>query len=603
MDEPRSAEAYFHLGTRLAQSGRLGEAIDAWLEAIELAPQLAEAHYNLATAYREQGNAAFALEPYRRAVELRPAWAEAQLDLGTLLREQGELDAAVEHLSRALELKPELADAHMELGNARVPMGEWRAAVSHFERAAALRPEDAKPRWAAVMAQIPAMDEPGVDVDERRSAFARELGALEEWLREKPRPDAFRAVAVHQPFFLAYQEKDNRELLARYGRLCAELMQGWQARAGLAPLARRAGGPVRIGFVSAHVYHHSVWSAPTRGWVDRLSRRRLFRRRFEVQVFHLGPQRDAETLFAQARAARFHAGLKSFEDWARLMHAEALDVLVYPEVGMDATSAKLAALRLAPVQAVSWGHPETSGLPTMDHYLSAAALEPPGAATHYTERLQALPGLGCWIARAGRPAAANVALPEGRPCLVSPGMPFKYSARHDRIFTAIAARVPGSRLVFFRNRPPHLARRLEDRLRRAFQDARLDFDRHVSFIPSLNLEGFRGVLAQADVYLDSVGFSGFNTALLALECGLPVVAHEGQYLRGRLVSGMLKHIGLHELVATSDEDYVDRTVALATDPERRAELRRRIARQREAIYEDPAPVAALEEFLERAAAR
>ena len=34
---------------------------------------------------------------------------------------------------------------------------------------------------------------------------------------------------------------------------------------------------------------------------------------------------------------------------------------------------------VAPVQAVSWGHPETSGLPTMDFYLSAQDLEPQDA--------------------------------------------------------------------------------------------------------------------------------------------------------------------------------------------------------------------------------
>ena len=64
---------------------------------------------------------------------------------------------------------------------------------------------------------------------------------------------------------------------------------------------------------------------------------------------------------------------------------------------MDATTAKLAALRLAPVQAASWGHPETSGLPTIDYYLSAQALEPADAQENYTEKLVALPNLGCWL--------------------------------------------------------------------------------------------------------------------------------------------------------------------------------------------------------------
>ena len=156
-------------------------------------------------------------------------------------------------------------------------------------------------------------------------------------------------------------------------------------------------------------------------------------------------------------------------------------------------------------------------------------------------------------------------------------------------------------MLFFRGQPAELALKLEARLRRAFEGARLDFERHVAFLPWQSLDGFRGVLAQADLYLDTLGFSGFNTALQALECGLPIVAHEGRFMRGRFASGMLQHIGLPELVARSDAAYIELAVALANDAERRADLRRRIARQREVLYEDERPVAALEAFIERVA--
>lgn len=598
-----AAQDHFHRGTLLAQRGRLDEAIEALRQAVALRSDFAEAHFNLGSAYRDRGDAEQALQAYRRALELRSDWADGELAVGTMLRERGEVEAAIEHLSRALALQPDLAQAHMELGHACTPIGDWRAAVSHFERAIALRPDDAKARWAAVMAQIPAIEEPGVDIDERRSAFATALAALERWSHAAPRAEPFAAVAVHQPFFLAYQEQPNRELLEPYGRLCAELMRDWQTRATLVPPARRRRGRLRVGMVSAHVFNHSVWTALGRGWLERLSRRRLFRRGVEVHVFDLGMQRDAETLFAQSRATRFEQGRASWQQWAQRIHAASLDVLIYPEIGMDATSAKLASLRLAPVQAVTWGHPETTGLPTMDYYLSAAALEPPGAQENYTERLEPLPGIGCWIAHRSRPLAMDLALPAGRPRLVCPGTAFKYTARHDAIFTAIAARVPQCTLIFFRSEPAALTRKLEARLSRAFRAAGLDFERHVAFLPWQNLESFRGVLAQSDLYLDTLGFSGFNTALQALECDLPIVGYEGRFLRGRFASGMLQHIGLPELVARSDAAYIELAVALANDAERRADLRRRIARQREALYEDPRPVAALEAFIERVAGR
>ena len=52
-------------------------------------------------------------------------------------------------------------------------------------------------------------------------------------------------------------------------------------------------------------------------------------------------------------------------------------------------------------------------------------------------------------------------------------------------------------------------------------------------------------MAQADVFLDSPGFSGFNTAMQAVECGLWIVAYEGARLRGRFASGMLFGVAGH----------------------------------------------------------
>lgn len=598
---PRSAQALFQEGTALAQSGRLQEAIAALRLAAELKPDFAEAYFNLGSAYRDLGEPEEALAAYRRVAELVPQFAGAHFEVGVLLLEKGALDDAAASLRRTLALDAANAEARLQLGHVLTAMGEWREAVAEFQRAIDLRPDFAAARWAATMAQIPAIDDADSDPAERRAAFSAHLEALERWFGEAHPPEAFRAVAVHQPFYLAYQESSNRELLGRYGRLCARLMAEWQQTAGLAPRTARAGsGRIRVGVVSAHVSNHSVWNALARGWVDRLDRRR-----FEIAVFHLGTGDDRETDFARQRADAYEEGRRPFEAWAQAIYESRADVLLYPEIGMDATTAKLASLRLAPVQAASWGHPETSGLPTIDCYLSAAGLEPENAQENYTEKLEALPGLGCWVeptrVQGDVRAVPGLEPHAERPLLVCAGTPFKYSARHDVLLVEIARRLPAGRLVFFRGRPEHLSRKLEQRLRRRFAAAGLDFERQVLFLPWQSLEGFRAVLSRADVYLDSVGFSGFNTALQAVECDLPIVTREGRFMRGRLASGILKRLDLGELVAPSDASYVELAVALAGDRQRREHLRQAIRERRDRLYRDPAPIEALQDFLERAA--
>jgi predicted O-linked N-acetylglucosamine transferase (SPINDLY family) len=151
--------------------------------------------------------------------------------------------------------------------------------------------------------------------------------------------------------------------------------------------------------------------------------------------------------------------------------------------------------------------------------------------------------------------------------------------------------------VFFTHWTQALSAKLRQRLERAFAQEGLDFGRYVTFLPWLTRPAFFGLMQRADVFLDTIGFSGFNTALQAIQCGLPVVTLQGRFLRGRLASGILRRIGLDELVAQDEDGYVALAARLARDAAYRAQVRRRIEANRGLLFEDAAPVRALEEFL------
>jgi len=144
---------------------------------------------------------------------------------------------------------------------------------------------------------------------------------------------------------------------------------------------------------------------------------------------------------------------------------------------------------------------------------------------------------------------------------------------------------------------------LEHRLRKAFDAAGVGFDTHVSIIPSLDRPRFFGLMRQSALMLDTLGFSGFNTALQAIECDLPVLAFQGEFMRGRLASAVLRQLALPELVATTKEDFVRKAVELAGDAPTRKRLRRAIIERRNGLFHDLAPVRALERHLTEAVLR
>jgi predicted O-linked N-acetylglucosamine transferase (SPINDLY family) len=595
------ADAHYWLGNALAGRGDLEGARDCYRKATELRPDFAEAWCNLGNVHTDWGLRDDAERYLTRALEIRPNFPEALSGLGNLHAAAERFDAAADCYRKAMDLDPGIPDAHVNLGHVLKNQGRAREALECYRAAITLKPEFVGARWALAMGRIPAVPEPSDDPRRIRAEFTAELDGLDRWLDEARAADGYRAVGVQQPFWLAYREDDNRDLLQRYGRLCARLMARWQEQQSLKPVAPHAPGVVRVGIVSAQLREHSVWNAIVKGWFQHLDSQR-----FELVAFCLTPEQDAETLFARSRAARFEQAAGGLRQWVDAIIDARPDVLIYPEIGMDPMTVKLASLRLAPVQVASWGHPETTGLPTIDYYLSAEDLEPEGAQANYTERLVALPHLGCFVERARVeariPDLGAWGIDGGVPLLLCPGTPFKYAPQHDWIFPEIARRLTRCRFIFFTHRLTGLSEKLSRRLEAEFARSGLDFEDFVSFVPWQDKAGFYGLMERADVFLDTIGFSGFNTALQAVECGLPIVTREGRFMRGRLASGILKRMGLTELVVSTEQDYVALAARLGRDAEYRGRIRARIAESSDVLFEDLAPIRALEAFLSEARA-
>jgi protein O-GlcNAc transferase len=629
---PRSAPALNNLGNALRAIGRNHEALACYRRALELRPDYVDALYNagntlrdldrdaeavalydqalafdpnFASAYVNRGNALHAigrtdeaLSSYQRALALNPGDADALNGSGNVLRSLNRQDDALQAYRRAVERDPGQVEALTNIGNVLREKGRRAEALDSYRRALAIDSEHMTARWKYVMALLPTVADASDDVPAIRAEFVRELSALDDWMAG--RPGGHKVVGDAPPFYIAYQEWDNRGLLARYGAMCARAMGEWYSTQRLdVKSSAAAGRRLRVGIVSAHVRDSSVWNAIVKGWIKHLDRDA-----FDIHLFYLGSHSDAETESARSSGAAFAGGLTSLTQWVTAILEREIDVMVYPEIGMDPMTAKLAALRLAPVQVAGWGHPETSGLPTIDYYVSAAAFEPPDAQSYYTETLILAPLIGCCYERlpvADDPVdLAALGIAADRPVLVCPGMPFKYAPQYDRVFAEIARRVGPCQLVFFTSQQRDLSEKLHQRLTSAFTDVGLRFEDIAAFIPWQPRASFFALMRSATAFLDTIGFSGFNTAMQAIECGLPIVTREGRFMRGRFASGILRTMNLDDMISGDEPAYIERAVRLATDAAYRADAQRRIAAAREVLFDDVEAVRFFGDFLLRA---
>lgn len=592
--DPRAVRALGNLGNLLRRASRLAEAESFLRRAVDAAPQDAGALGNLSLLYIDAGRFREARSLAERAAALAPkeaAWAEAA---GTAARLMSDAGGAIPHLERAARLAPQDAGPRFELALALAANGDDALALAALAEARRIAPGWEKLRWAEAL-HLPAI----VD-DEREAAaaverFDRGLAALEATLRlDTPRAieDALEAAMGGVPFNLHYLPGEHEERQARYAALVERV-----ARAALPGEPRApAGSRIRVGFVSGYLCRHVV----TRFFVGSIAG--LDAATFERFAWHTGSDRDETTAMISAGVDHFSAATGEPREIARAIREAALDILVFPDIGLDPLSHVLASLRLAPTQVALYGHPVTSGHASIDYFVSGDALEPSSAEAHYRERLVRVPGLGARPMAPVEPGDASWARrlrADGRPMLVCAQNLQKVQPAFDGVLARIAA-ASHARVVFF-DRAPGLTRRFTARLRRAFDRAGADAANQIHVEPSRPYRDFVAGLQAADLVLDTPGFSGGATSLDALGVGAPVLAFEGDRARSRQTSAMLRLVGAPELIARDADQYARLACELVADGSRRAALSEKIRRGLPALFEDTKPTEAFAEFLRNTA--
>lgn len=661
---PDFPQAHNNLALALKALGQLQEAAQGFATALALRPEYAEAAYNLALLHEASRDDAQAEQAYRKALAIRPEWVESLGNLGNLLYRQRRLAEAEPLLQRALELRGDDATALGNLALLRIAQGRfpeamalaraaserapgvalwWEAAgsaarlapdpdaaVAPLQRATALAPGDAgtwfelglaleacgdyagacdalgkarelapdweRLRWAEALV-LPALSENEATVGQALQRFDHGLERLERELAldtPQAREAAFEAAVSTLPFHLHYLPGDHTERQFRFAELVSKSMRA-AFPALAAPIARRpADHRIRVGFVSSYLRRHIV----ARYFAAYITE--LPAAEFERFAWLTSEDADEESAKIAGAVDHFEKTADAVPELAARIRRAELDILVYPDIGLDPRQHALAALRLAPVQASLYGHPVTSGLDSVDYFVSGELMEPPGSEARYRETLVRLPGIGARprapiVPGDGRWAQA-LRLPQ-RPLLMCVQNLSKIPPAFDDVLADVVAG-SGARAVFF-DRGPSLTRRFVERLRPALRRRGVD-DSALHVEPVHPYPDFLAGLSAADLILDTPGFSGGGTSLDALGLGIPVLCFEGDMARARQTSAMLKQLGIPELIAADEADYARRALELLASGARLPELRERILAAAPLLFDDARPVASFADFLRKA---
>ncbi len=517
---PDNPQATLDLAVSLMNQSVFGHAIQILSQAIQSQSHFPEAHLNLGIAFSMNKQFEESIDSFRIAIAQRPNWPEAHDGLGVALGLAGKpLEALSEH-QEAIKLFPAYAAAHFNLGRVLIDLGRIDDAIEEF-RITLLANPNTRGAQRSLLYNLHYRIPYDADLIYREH---------QKWNQLFAQPLAH----FRQP------HKNNRNL----------------------------NRPLRIGYVSADFREHSVSF-----FIENLL---ASHNKSNVHVFCYADmsQRDEITDRLKSHVANWRDITNLTDDQLdQMIRHDQIDILVDLAGHTLGDRLLVFARKPAPIQITYLGYTDTTGMTAIDYRLTDAIVDPPGQTDRYhSEKLIRLPAtFASYHPPTGVPTPGPLpAASVGHVTFASFANLQKLNQPLLECWADILSKVPNARLTIVAKNillPP-----VQQSIRASFEKRGIAADRLV-LVDYQSTQSYFEFHQHVDIILDSFPVNGHTVTCHGLWMGVPVITLAGRFYCQRLGISVLTNLGLPELIAQTEQQYIDIAVNLATDLPRLANLR------------------------------
>ena len=579
--KPDFVEAQNNLGEAFATMGRFSEAATRYQHALAINPDFILARYNLGNALRKKGDPDAAIACYHRILESDPNHTMALYNLGLTLDGMNELDRAADCYRRALSLMPNLSEAQIDLGNVLRKQGDSDAAIACLQQVS-----ESDSCYVVALYNIglvyfgldqfsQAADyfQRALVIKPNHRAVHNHLGlALKDMCRMEESLAHFKkALEIDPTYTIAHSNfllylnyapgYDRSEIFLEHQRFnarCVAPESGSSAFRNSRQPKRR----LKIGYVSPDFRNH----ANARFFEPVLAHHK--HKQFEIFCYYTDNRIDDDTRRLRQYADHWAdcMGLTD-DDFYDQIKQDQIDILV--DLAGHTANHRLPvfARKPAPVQVAYLGYPNTRGLPAIDYRITDRHIEPEGNADRFSsESLIRMPETWYCFQPSDRSPPVND-LPAIQNGYITFGSLNQYCKTNSDVldlWAQVLQAVPESRLLV----NTHTQSLSDPSIREPFE---AHFERFGITPERLILDDERPsdthlrTYHRIDIGLDTFPHTGGSTTCEALWMGVPVITLVGEPLVARMSLSILSTLGLNELIAQTQEEYVDICVKVATD--------------------------------------
>ena len=576
---PQDAQAYGHLGIIFGETGDQEAALDYFQRAVAIAPTDARAHMQLGDYHYSIRQHELAVEAYRRALECAPGDAGILNNMGSSLQalkqyEQAldayqrslesdpgntltlcniggnyqdwkQLDKAREYYQKALAIDPKMARAHFSMGNSHMLDSQASQALGYYRTAIAINPHyrDAYVNLSATLNNMGRLDDA--------------LDACREGLAIGPEWDN---LFSNYLFLMSHSATVSADAMfaahARFGQTFEALAAPLRAAHDNDRDPLRT---LKVGLVSGDLHNHPVphFLLPVLENIPAAANLSLY-----------GYYNDAEDDFVTERLRQYMPNWRQVErmsdaDLVKQIRADGIDILIDLSGHTGKNRLRMFAARPAPIQATWIGYPLTTGLSTVDYFLSDPFFSPLGELEdQFTEKLMQLPVCAPFLPSEYAPAIRPA------PALTNGYLTFGSFNRLNKINRQVVARwckllraIPDARMLLaaMPTSGPQAV------LAGWFAEEGIAADR-LTYEGRTGIGQYMEMHHRVDICLDTFPYGGGTTTFNALWMGVPTLTMAGPTQPSRAGTSILRQVELEEFIAADEDEYVRKALAMAANP-------------------------------------
>lgn len=406
------------------------------------------------------------------------------------------------------------------------------------------------------------------------------------------------SLPIYYFYYLVYTGFNNKILYQKvstlFKKICPDLVYKSKN------LENNTNKCIKVGFISNFIFkNHSVCK-------DRIGiiKALIDDDRFDVYLF--GNNNDSEEIFLE-KIGNFKNKIqipKNIKESREIIESYNLDILVYPEIGMDLYYWILAHSKLARIQINTWGHSETSGIDTIDYYISSEYYENEDAQNNYSEKLILLKSLCTYyypltqydyyyqiIKLDNESKLFHFNFPTNCHLYGIYQSAFKYHYNNMDIIKKILEKDPKGLIIILglTDNPKRFKRFLEETLGYLVNRVRI--------LDWLVTQKYHKLISCMDIILDSYPFGGCNTSLDAFNFNKIVITLPSEKLNGRFTLGFYKKMEIYEPIAIDIDDYVYKAIKFANDKKLREQIENKIQNKKYLLFEEKESIETWKEML------